>query len=470
MNEPFCVPRVVTGFANAPTGVSLPDAHWEVDTATQEMRFQVRTPGTIAPFTRRTILLVTDKPRTVSFAIGGVAWRLDPPTGQNDCHYWGDDRPGRCPAAAACPYRANIVLAHTGLAPAGAPVPIPLMPVPVERVNRNLFLLDSRPTIHPIPKPDLAPIQGITTLPPVAVAQASNSPVGFHATQLRSALLANQPRKTFLRSDLLVAAVDLPGVREAVHTDLLTSLDLEETFAPVQHGSTNVVSQTLLLTTKPSDELNRPSDLWQPYYSTVVSVDPIARWLQSVISERLEQLSLQANWLSGLAAEDRLAPSLASWDYYASDLSSDLGRTLVEVRRRLLLHPAGVTTAAWFDSLCQPVSGVISREKLKALLFDMVLDRVPGGFLAPPGINRFPGQLFDRWLWAEAGVGGIANSQTQLAAVLSTASRDSPIRIPTRRIAGRTLGPARLVLGARSLRGPFSGHGWVDMLNSFPNE
>lgn len=471
MNETYCLLRVVPEFAGSPPGVPLPDAHWGVDYAGHELRFTPRTPGSLIPFTRRTLLLSTADPRPAVFALGGVRWRLDPPGGANECHYWGAERRDPCPAAAACPYRANIVRVDDGPGTGGThhESRVELNIVPVTAPQRNLFLLADRPANHPNPNPDLAPLTGVITLPPVAVAAAPDAYLALFATRLRAALLAGRQPGDWLRSDVLVAAADFPGVREAHHSGTLAGLDLEESFPPVRAGETPPVTQMVLVRMSGVTSLNHPTTLWQAVYSLGDSADPVLLWLQRVIRSRLAVLGVRAEWVRGPEPGELFPHEQPPWDYYAAETAVGPGRTLTAVGRRLAAYrDGGADLAGHFAAHYLARTEPFPRDEFKARLFDLTLRLVPGGFLAPPGTNRFPGQLFDWWVRAGAGPGGVASRRDELAALLTTSARGESVRVPGRRVAGPASGPVRLVLGRPALNFQVQARGWTGILAGLP--
>lgn len=154
---------------------------------------------------------------------------LTPPLDSLGCALWtakGYD--GFCPAAATCLYRPQILT--RAVTPPQGESPRKVMSGDTGSKAANLFLLSAASGPTEDPEAADSPAWGAFRLPPV-VLEATPPDVFF---SLGASLLRKLLRRTVrrgapaLRSDLLVIAADLPGLRDSLAGGELVGLDLRE--------------------------------------------------------------------------------------------------------------------------------------------------------------------------------------------------------------------------------------------------
>lgn len=466
---PVCSLPVVTGFDAE--GAPAPDALWRLDTdpGASGVAFE-RGPGVVNPFAGLEpvragvqgppealadpgqLFFLAGEPRPAAFfhTTTGRMYLVAPPTGPDQCHYWhpAGGAPA-CPAAPVCPYRRHVVR----LAPVATDHPdaVGAVMVPRDRVREhragegpapgwNLFPVHD-PGRERLRRPEAWADPGtpdVRLLPPVEVGADAAGFFGRPATRLRQALL--RPAAEYVRADVLVRAIDLPGVREAAAGGWLASLDLRETFPPLHPGAPATVGRELVVRLRPDLPTDHAVAAWRAAYAG--GTGPLGAWLRDRLAREGAPAIAGLRWEDAEPAADDYAPVEPPSGHYAAELPGpDAGAALPAARAAVSALP---DAAAVLPLLGDPADG---REHLKRTLFALTLDRVPGQFLRPPDVSPWPGQLFEWWLTRNpaAAVAPVARTRAELLQLLATTPAAEPVRLATSRL-GRD-GPVRFVLG-----------------------
>ena len=162
----------------------------------------------------------------------GGQWRIEPPAA-GACHLWNDRASGAsCPNHAACPYRAAVVRVSRATATGDIPVHAGAVDRP------NLFPLDYSPRGNrasgPSPPIARAPNHAfnLNVLPPVAIPTVADEESFTPGPTLLRKAVVSAPGRAHTRTEVAVAGLDLPGVRDTLLLDASAQLDLDERAPP----------------------------------------------------------------------------------------------------------------------------------------------------------------------------------------------------------------------------------------------
>jgi hypothetical protein len=504
----FCDLQLVIEFTV--TGADAPDARWRLDLDSKSLTYK-RRPNVNNPFKSLEPTVTSpqsiENPRQLFFSAGPARpvefydattkhyFHLLPPD-EGACHYWhSSEGAENCPSAPNCPYRSQIVRFQP--VPNGTPLPengIKLTGAdewPIESSE------ESEPPWNLFPLHDLGAerrcsiwvesrSRGLLSLPPVAVTTDETSFFASFASRLRQVLLSRRSESFRLRSDLLVSAIDQPGVREAGASGLLVSLDLRESFPAVRPVEATTIARTVIVRLCRPVLPNEPVSAWQRYY-TPSNGGPehlALTWLRRFLTDRLAGPSYSLEWQVDLRVPNHYSPIEPNPEHYTPEVAStDLGDSLAQLvvaiskeadadtmllafasefrdvnsqnpkdpftKELLTLAHSGVTepVESRFVALLGYADTAPPREAVKASLFRKVLRWVPGHLLSPPRVNPWPGQLMEWWLSASPLTehSAVGKTALEIAILVTSTAASQPVRVATSRL-GQT-SPRRFVLG-----------------------
>jgi hypothetical protein len=316
----FCHLQLVTDF-NTPPGVAQPDARWHVDLDRPVLTFE-RRPSVEDPFTplgsSGRLFLMAGESRPIALWHQGRNFYLDPPGGLDDCLYWQSHGTGQsCPSAPVCPYRAHLVRFRPAPLEAGRRTELHVVERPLGASEPppawNLFPPHVPATGRLCDRPALDDKGGLASLPPVTVPD-QDSFFGPFASRLRQVLIGRPMDVDRLRSDLLVLAIDLPGVREVAAAGLLDALDLDEKFPPLVPGDDAApLTRALVVCLASEPEPNHPVAAWREVYGFLRAehqADVARQWLRGRVATRLNGHFRHARWQTGEVTVRGMNPSI----------------------------------------------------------------------------------------------------------------------------------------------------------------